>query len=550
MPGSGPIFDPTATLADGILGVSGPLVLPPGAQAPEAQIFVTVVQESTGASVTGVGTALANLRWRAELDGSGFANGTANGHATLVVPGLPDLSGTWSFNWSAEVTIEGGTGPPVLRTALVPRYGAGGQHGDVTPSPPRAVVEGPYSRMFGCLPPFAPDTSAVRDALAQLAATMNANDSWTAAGGCSPAPTASTDAGWAFFGQFIDHDITFDPGSSLQRSSSPDETRNYRTPVLELDSLYGSGPSVSSHLYDPTPPSDGFRFLLDDNQLPRNSARTALLGDPRNDSNPIIAGIHRSFLLLHNQAYDQSVTDGFTPGADAFLEAQRRVRWQFQWSVVEEFLPTVVEAGVIAQVMNGRLAHFLWKGEPKVPVEFSVAAYRYGHSEILPGYQLNGTLAAGTDDLLKPALRGATVDWPRLFGPHAQHNRRIDTKITTPLFTLPFSAPFPDSQGVDSLALRNLLRHLTFGIPSGENVARALDLQPIDTGLRAPLTGRTPLWYYALLEAERIGTGKLGEVGGRIVAEILIGLLMGDPDSYLSQQAGWRTNVTLAQILQ
>lgn len=91
-------------------------------------------------------------------------------------------------------------------------------------------------------------------------------------------------AGYVYLGQFIDHDITFDPTSQLQRRNDPDGLINFRTPRFDLDSVYGSGPFDEPFQYDPGPPHEGFAFLIErrgnDPDLPRNSKDRALIGDP------------------------------------------------------------------------------------------------------------------------------------------------------------------------------------------------------------------------------------------------------------------------------
>jgi hypothetical protein len=111
------------------------------------------------------------------------------------------------------------------------------------------------------------------------------------------------------------------------------------------------------------------------------------------------------------------------------------------------------------------------------------------------------------------------------------------------LFTLPVPAIAPHTQTAPTvLPQRNLLRQLTWGLPSGQSIARAMGLIPLSAGdlsdigaVYAPFATSTPLWYYILAEAKIAAEGlTLGPVGGRIVAETLIGLLRADPTSYLS----------------
>ena len=452
---------------------------------------------------------------------------------------------------------------------------------------------GRFGRLFPTLPTFAEDTGHVRHALRELGAKggpMDAKDDLSDPISLITDPAKSAGnpdnpamaAGFTFLGQFIDHDMTFDPTSSLRRQQDPEAIRNFRVPALDLDSVYGSGPQASPHLYDQS--VDGGRTTLlieqipgsaavclggaDRFDLPRNSQNTALLGDPRNDENLILSQLHLAFLRFHNRVVDDVKSEfgaGYTHG-EVFREAQRRVRWHYQWMVVHEFLAKTVGSTLVEKVLDKGPKHFRWRNNPYVPVEFSVGAYRFGHSQVRPSYRANfGTSAtdatkqffalfsdrtlAASDD---PAdLRGGRraprrfVDWQTFFDfgdNRVRRNKKIDTKLSTILFDL-LGVPADEPQ---SLAERNLRRNLTMRVPSGQRVARAMELpelSPHDLDDLKPynLHKRTPLWFYVLREADVREDGqRLGPVGGRIVAEVIIGLIKGDHDSYLRQNPGWQ----------
>jgi len=175
-------------------------------------------------------------------------------------------------------------------------------------------------------------------------------------------------AGYTYLGQFIDHDITFDPVSSLQRQNDPDALHNFRTPRYDLDCLYGRGPADQPYLYRTGPrpiphPVLGFdqrgvMFLHGENRgdpddiasapfigpdLPRNSEGRALIGDPRNDENIIVSQLHSTFLKFHNRMVECVFEECGMTGDDLFKEAQRRVRWHYQWVVVHDFLPRIID---------------------------------------------------------------------------------------------------------------------------------------------------------------------------------------------------------------
>ena len=122
-------------------------------------------------------------------------------------------------------------------------------------------------------------------------------------------------------------------------------------------------------------------------------------------------------------------------------------------------------------------------------------------------------------------------------------NKRIDTHISTPLFRLPLGAIADGSPPV-ALPQRNLLRHLTWSLPSGQAVARAMGIPVLVSVPELREFGfdrSTPLWYYTLREAETLGDGiSLAGAGARLVGEVFIGLLQLDPESYLTQQPGWK----------
>src|SRR3954471_116467 len=197
--------------------------------------------------------------------------------------------------------------------------------GEVTP---RSVFydRGRFGRLFPALPPFAADTPLVRDALFELGAAggpMDPRDEVSDAISLITDPARSVrnpnnpaiTAGFTFLGQFLDHDMTFDPTSSLARTEDPEAIRNFRIPALDLDSVYGGGPVASPQLYDQTVDAGRTTLLVEEipgsaavsidgatrRDLPRNSQRVALIGDPRNDENLIVSQLQLAFLRFHNR---------------------------------------------------------------------------------------------------------------------------------------------------------------------------------------------------------------------------------------------------------
>jgi Animal haem peroxidase len=422
-------------------------------------------------------------------------------------------------------------------------------------------------------------------------------------------------AGYTYFGQFVDHDITFDPVSSLIRQNDPDALTDFRTPRFDLDSLYGRGPADQPYMY-----SDGVhlalgRALADDPaiagpDLPRAENGRAIIGDPRNDENLIVSQLQVAFIRFHNAVVDQVAQQ--QPGLqkdDIFKRAQQTVRWHYQWVVVNDYLRRLVGQEVLDDILvstpyatpggeqvaipDVRLRFYSWRKRPYMPVEFSVAAYRFGHSIARPSYLINDV--ARTDpplegaqriplfsqsDQPKQSLNGFRplpddwgVDW-KLFlaGIHGQAaanvpqpSYKLDAQLSHPLGELPRATAEPEvlvggepASIAQILAVRNLLRGLRMGLPSGQDVARAMGIAPLsddellgelqlEDAARLDLEGHAPLWFYILKEAEKRGeSGHLGPVGGRIVAEVLIGLLAGDPLSYLNVQPAWTPSLPAA----
>jgi Animal haem peroxidase len=301
--------------------------------------------------------------------------------------------------------------------------------------------------------------------------------------------------------------------------------------------------------------------------LPRNSQNVALIADPRNDENLIVSQIQLAFLRFHNAVVADVKADlgaAYTL-EEIFAEAQRIVRWHYQWMIVHEFLPTTIGEWMTTKILTQGRRFYLWRNDPYIPVEFSVGAYRFGHSQVRPSYRGNfGTSATDPTQqffglVFKPGdpnvadpddLRGGCraprrfIDWQTFFDfgdGRAKPNKLIDTTLSTILFQLMGQA----TGTPDSLATRNLIRNLTMKVPSGQSVARAMRVPILAASELADLAEyhldeRTPLWFYVLREAQvKAGGTHLGPVGGRIVGEVVVGLLEGDSQSYLTQDPTW-----------
>ncbi len=442
-----------------------------------------------------------------------------------------------------------------------------------------------FSRLFNDHPPFEAADDELREMLAELGrpgGILDANDPLevgpvrliTELEHSENNPNNSTHtAGITFLGQFLDHDITSDAGSTLGRPMSLRRSTNTRSAKLDLDSVYGGGPDETPDLYSD---EDEFKLRVESGglfeDLPRDSEGVAIIGDPRNDENLMISGLHASFLLFHNAVLDR-VRAGNLRDRAAFEEAQRLVRWHYQYIVVNEVLPQFVGQDMVDSVLANGPQHYT-SPQAQIPVEFQTSAYRFGHSMIRPSYRANlagddgepffglvfnpDTVGAdnGDPDDLSGGHRAARrfIGWQTFFDfedGEVKPNKLIDTKISTPLFQLPMgtiSNLRGEPLGPTSLATRNLLRHITWGIPSGQQVAATMNAPQLSNGdladindIATRLRGSTPLWLYILREAEVLARGEhLGPVGGRIVAEVFLGMLQLDPASYLAADPFWR----------
>jgi hypothetical protein len=389
-------------------------------------------------------------------------------------------------------------------------------------------------------------------------------------------------AGFTYLGQFTDHDLTFDKTTvMLGELVSATQLLQARSPSLDLDSLYGAGPTdpESARFYE----ADGIHLKMgrtvafegiagkDGFDLPRGAGTTAaarrkaIIPDPRNDENLAVAQTHLAFIRFHNRVVD-SLPASLAP-AQRFARARRTVTRHYQWMLRTDFLPRICAASVVNDVFsNGRKAFEVGvtpTDVPTMPIEFSVAAYRLGHSMIRRAYNWNrifddgfGSLdllfrfSGGSGNLDRlPRLPSTWIaDFRRLYDfteagradlavPAGKFNRamRIDTRLSTPLRDLP---GFPASE--DNLAFRNLSRARMVRLATGQQMAGFMRgkgvsvttltraqlrdgndgaaLDGLTQSQRQAILRDTPLWFYILREAE-LNNGKLKGVGARIVAE-------------------------------
>jgi hypothetical protein len=388
-----------------------------------------------------------------------------------------------------------------------------------------------------------------------------------------------------FLAQFIDHDITLmdDRGAHISLAAptplSPDRINkivNARSPNLDLDNVYG--PNIDPQLSPPTAPDDPRKMKIERvvgdgglpkgvhdewHDFPRVDNKVARIGDSRDAENLILAQLHVAFLRAHNVIVDERQCD--------FEEARKLLIQHYQWIVLDNFLNQICDRDVVKKIRYSEPKFFTPSPESfYMPLEFAVAAYRFGHSKVRSSYphfnseQENGTfnfLFGFTNQRLPDNW---VISWPSFLDTENEERlpRRIDTTLSGPLLSLG-----PDQLGGQdptkgNLAVRNLLRGYMLKMPTGQAVARAMaseGIQPLTPDeitsvtaeipilnngtqadflktLKTDFFTSTPLWFYILAEAAFHGDhgNHLGPVGSTIVAEVLIGVLRNSTYSILT----------------
>lgn len=393
-------------------------------------------------------------------------------------------------------------------------------------------------------------------------------------------PEVLVPAIYTFFGQFVDHDITREKGSSMIKLSNPTPIDpalipthivNSRSPNLDLDHVYG--PDVNGE-FAPRDPSDSNKLLIEKvgpgslgpvpgkgvyNDLPRRADSSARIGDARDDENIVISQLHVAFLHAHNNLVNDYGL--------SFAAARKLLTQHYQWIVLDDFLERIAEPAIVKKVRYYGPRFF--NPAPRtffMPLEFSVAAFRFGHSKVRPSYNEFNCInrLGGLRQLFTIAHRRLpedwVIDWKAFLQPEKRLNlpRPIDTTLTELLLELE-SEQVDDTDPEGNLAIRNLLRGYILRMPTGQAVAQAMKPEGImpltdkqiasalreeqlkllkeSTFLEQKFLDRTPLWFYILAEAAFYSRGQhLGPVGSTIVAEVLIGVLrnssysiLGDP---------------------
>jgi hypothetical protein len=398
-----------------------------------------------------------------------------------------------------------------------------------------APAQADFGRLFPSLPGL---TDQTPQQLADLANTQLDPNATTG-------DNLAVPSGFTYGGQFVDHDLTSDLTPQPFAPVNPVGIPNARTFRLDLDSLYGSGPASSPQIYE----ADRTHLRVTRSNangvpdLARNPDGSAILVEPRNDENEIISQIHTAFALAHNKLIDSGRT---------FAQAQAALISTWQHIVLDQYLPAVLGQAATSAAVNKPRGQLIYKpgnpNNPMTPVEFSVAAFRFGHSEVRRAYEVNeGTGKIQVFSFTLPDLRGGRplpgdrqIAWGNFFNALTDPddadgvNRRSSdlTLISSSLFALPI--PGAEASGSNVLAFRNMLRAKFYAMPSYESVARQLGVTPVG----APVfPAGTPLWYGILRESEQATGGlEVGPVGARIIAETIVGVLEADKDSILRKK--------------
>jgi len=434
-----------------------------------------------------------------------------------------------------------------------------------------------FGRLFPKLAPLFIDPD-VLNALGEVGGPMDA--------GSKPDKTATVPVGHVFFGQFIDHDITLDLSSSIGAVNDPSAIPNARTPTLDLDCVYGSGPEAHPYLYHFKGKFKGAKLVtakqmrqglrrdpIKDHDLARNGEDVALIGDFRNDENRILSQLQLGMVNVHNKFCEELNDEHGYTDKQLYEEARQLTTWHYQWAVVHDFLVAMCGKTVVHRILTQGRRWYRPK-VPFIPVEFSVAAYRFGHSMAplkitvrkggTPENLFTGELGRGFAPVTSER---DIVEWAKVFFVKGKKTGVQTAELCDPRMSpelLDLSVLSSEIKPEDrSLAARNLRRGQSFLLPSGELVAQAMERPEAEiqkvTAAANKASGKTlheatPLWFWLLTEAAEIGRdGKdkcegLGPVGATIVAEVIIGLLECDDRSWLSSNRDWAPHKGLRTI--
>lgn len=438
----------------------------------------------------------------------------------------------------------------------------------------KSAPKGHYSRLFG--KPAHPIAADEEVKLIELGNAMRYGEEREG--------TLTPRIGYTYFGQFLGHDLSHDGTPLAGPYAEPEKTPNFRTPAFDLDHVYGNGPTGSPYLYEGEEGAETFKIgatvpggYRRDLPVQRGHVLIGDLEDTRNLDNLLLRQLHVVFLKFHNEAIRQLQTNremsGMAEslgGGTDFERARRLVCWHYQWIIRHDYLPRILHNDVWHQQEERSVSKA--GGRFSIPIEFSLAAFRFGHSMVRNAYRLNCRQKRVTiEDLMALGQKAEAIpddyliEWGTFFdglptsGPQASSSF-LDTSVSRAMHglspqTIRLANPF-ESAIPSNLPARTLLRGARAQLPTGQEVAEALlaqgRIKPADVLTRDELerdtcdrsgsvlrkhrlAERTPLFYYILKEAELRADGlTLGPLGSQIVFEVIQGALETDPDSFVS----------------
>ena len=390
-----------------------------------------------------------------------------------------------------------------------------------------------FARLFPELEPLTLTELQVK----QLALSMQ---------GWDPKTSHCITNGLAIFSQFLAHDVTFEVTSKFKNGQPSGQLLNERTINFDLDCVYGQ--RNQTFYYDET---DKDKLLLGKHyrehgqewyDLQRNAQQIAIIPDGRNDENIIVSRFQVLMIQFHNRMVDYVREKGETE--QVFEKARKLVLWHYHWLIVHEYLKKMLDPAIFQSITEEGC---LFYTEPHaLPLEFSGAAFRVGHSQSLDKLRINDYTEKGLFELGAFTEMDEYIDWRYLFDfgdGKVQFAKSLDIRIAEAFHDIPFINE--QDSFLRSLPFRNMMRSLTYGLASGEDIACRLGFEPIevDESQQLGLPG-TPLWYYILKEAELLTGGEhLGPVGSTILGECFFTILLHDDWSYLKVYPKWKPSI-------
>jgi hypothetical protein len=506
-------------------------------------------------------------------------------------------------------------------TIVAAAFFAGSGQGFPASSCAGGSVDGPAPQTpmcFGTMFPKLPAFHYSDQAAADLANTMeNQTPDPTGIDRGTADDSATLPAEYTYLGQFIDHNLDFDETPQPTANVNPSSLTNFESFRFDLNDVFGGGPSVDPQLYASdhkhllvsgtlgAPNPDGLPTVTGNGgvfDLFRGSSGQADIVEPRNDETQILSQIDAAFIAFYNDFIDEG---------DSYAQARQLTENYYQEIVLTDVLPAYVGQDTIDQYLrfgpNGQV-HVQTKNFSVAnftPIEFSVGAYRFGHSLVrnnyhindidptgadiddnvsifdldnfqagdlsggapLPGPNLLGTSSCTSTSLCtQPNPAGHQIQW-KYFVPALDKNpndaginfaRKTQTTISPALFNLPAesiagcadAATSPVCNGSASIIARDFARGNYDGLASGQAIAQTLGCPVIPAKSINPTSDAvfdtgTPLLYYVLAEAQKSGQ-TLGCVGKSIVAQVFIQVLAETPGSIL--QTNFKPDPSLVKL--